>query len=68
MLAPQAFTLLLSALGLSLPELLSNPALVTNVLNYHIIPNNIIRNLTALAAAGTLATRFTGKSVTASGS
>lgn len=65
----QAFAALITRLGYTDPrQLLFNTQLLTSVLNYHIIPNTILANTTALAAAGTLTTRLTGKSLTAGGS
>ncbi len=58
---------LLSALGTSLTQLLGNLQLLKAVLAYHVIPNTVIANTTALAAAGTASTLLTGKSLTMGG-
>jgi uncharacterized surface protein with fasciclin (FAS1) repeats len=63
----QAFASLLERMGTTLAGLASNQALLTRVLQYHVL-NNILATQDALAAAGTQATRLTGKSVAFSGS
>jgi hypothetical protein len=54
-------------MGITQAALFSNQALLTRVLQYHVL-NNVLANTGALAAAGTQATRLTGKSVALSGS
>ena len=64
---PQAFLSLLATLGTSLPALVANPQLLLAVLQYHVLPNTVTANARALAAAGSVPTLLTGKSVTFSG-
>jgi uncharacterized surface protein with fasciclin (FAS1) repeats len=46
----------------------ANQALLTSVLRYHVIPTAIYRDAAALAAAGTVSTLLTGKTLAVSGS
>ena len=62
-----AFVALLSALGTTLPALLSNFNLLKMVVQYHVIPT-LYANTTALAAAGTVNTLATGKTLAIAGS
>jgi hypothetical protein len=63
-----AFTQLLSALGVTLNQLLANSMLLASVLRYHVIPTTIYRDAAALAAAGTVDTLQIGKKLAISGS
>lgn len=64
---PQAFAAALAALSLTLPRLLANQALLSTILNYHIILSGVLPNTTALAAAGTATTRMSGGTLTLGG-